>query len=47
MANNLDPEQLNVETFPLGEPQTSADEWRCTGCDSGCGIFPEQPAVSP
>lgn len=35
----LDVEKLSVESFDTGaDTQAQSDDWRCTGCDSGCGI---------
>lgn len=41
----LDPEAITVESFDLGD-STSVymdNGLNCTGCDSGCGIFPNDP----
>jgi hypothetical protein len=39
----LNPEDLNVESFPTMDSTMSIDTgggYCCTGCDSGCGINP-------
>lgn len=44
--DKLNPETLTVESFaPEGDSVNlySANDMRCTGCPSGCGIFPENP----
>lgn len=44
MAKRLNPDDLKVESFTAGSQQLlSANNpmLDCTGCDSGCGIFPE------
>jgi len=44
--NALNPEALVVESFELGFDSTSSyygNGLNCTGCDSGCGIFPNDP----
>lgn len=43
--STLRPEALTVETFQPGAEATSAmiGPAQCTGCPSGCGIFPENP----
>lgn len=40
----LNPETLSVESFDTGSAGELAmvdDGFKCTGCPSGCGIFPE------
>ncbi len=41
----LDPEAITVESFDLGDSTSMymANGLNCTGCDSGCGIFPNDP----
>jgi hypothetical protein len=41
--NALNPEAIAVESFETGEGETLAAVPNCTGCPSGCGIFPELP----
>jgi hypothetical protein len=44
--NALNPEALVVESFELEFDSTSlyyGNDWKCSGCDSGCGIFPNDP----
>jgi hypothetical protein len=43
--NSLNPEALVVESFDLGDSPSlyMGNALNCTGCDSGCGIFPEEP----
>lgn len=38
----LDPEAITVESFDLGDSTSVYMDYglNCTGCDSGCGIFP-------
>lgn len=38
----LNPSDLTVESFPTNNGQLIGDggEYCCTGCTSGCGIFP-------
>lgn len=40
----LDLDALAVESFAVWSDDVSAaigDQLNCTGCDSGCGIFPD------
>ncbi|HYW05599.1 MAG TPA: hypothetical protein VE913_01510 [Longimicrobium sp.] len=43
MAKRLNPDDLKVESFTAGTKQllSVSPQMDCTGCDSGCGIFPE------
>jgi hypothetical protein len=38
----LNPDELNVESFPMNEAQmiSGGGGFCCTGCTSGCGINP-------
>jgi len=36
----LDPESLEITSFDTGMSDIGGGGWCCTGCDSGCGIFP-------
>jgi hypothetical protein len=36
----LDVNSIEVESFDTSETQLiSGTDWKCTGCDSGCGII--------
>lgn len=37
----LNTENIAVESFETGEAASAASLPHCTGCPSGCGIFPE------
>jgi hypothetical protein len=41
----LNPEAITVESFDLGDSTSFYvnNGLDCTGCDSGCGIFPNDP----
>jgi hypothetical protein len=40
----LDLDALTVETFETESTSAfMANGFNCTGCDSGCGIFPNDP----
>ena len=43
--SQLDPEAITVESFDLGDSTSMYlnNGLDCTGCDSGCGIFPNDP----
>ncbi|HEY0016368.1 MAG TPA: hypothetical protein VGC13_08620 [Longimicrobium sp.] len=43
--SRLNPETVYVESFEpeADSPNAMADAMKCTGCPSGCGIFPENP----
>jgi hypothetical protein len=44
--NLLNPEALTVESFEVEGDSISVymgNQMNCTGCDSGCGIFPNDP----
>jgi hypothetical protein len=38
----LDVSSIEVESFDTSDTLAiSASDWKCTGCDSGCGIIPD------
>jgi hypothetical protein len=42
--NPLNPDALTVESFEVWNDDTAfaiGNQLNCTGCDSGCGIFPD------
>ena len=43
--NLLNPEAITVESFDMGDSLNvyMNNGLDCTGCDSGCGIFPNDP----
>jgi hypothetical protein len=42
----LKTEAITVESFETGESESMASLPNCTGCPSGCGIFPEEQYVN-
>jgi len=38
----LNLEAITVESFQVGDSHSLSGPMDCTGCDSGCGIFPEE-----
>ena len=42
----LNTENIAVESFETGESDSAAALPNCTGCPSGCGIFPEEQYVN-
>jgi hypothetical protein len=41
MAKRLKLDDLKVESFTASSQGLSGGPLDCTGCDSGCGIFPD------
>jgi len=45
--NALNPEAITVESFETGDSLSMTNgDMKCTGCPSGCGIFPEEQYVN-